>query len=105
MTLKNILQKIKWKKNSTASITVRNIKIYHWLKYSNKTFLSRSADQMPTISLGNAFQASTGSTYKIIKKRFSHASDKLTNIKKRDFYKLRYYHIQNKEIFSALFEW
>ena len=31
------------KKYSTASIEVCDIKIYHWLKYSNKTFLSRSA--------------------------------------------------------------
>ena len=29
-----------------------NNKIHHWLKYSNKTFLKRSADLMLTISLG-----------------------------------------------------
>ena len=57
--VKKFSTKDKMDKNSTASIIDVILKIHHWLKYSNKTFLNRCADLMLTISLGNAFQSLT----------------------------------------------
>ena len=69
------------KKYSTASIEVCDIKIYHWLKYSNKTFLSRSATKCQQFRLVTHSRPLQAPPNKIIKKRFSHASDKLTKEK------------------------
>ena len=51
MTLKIFLQKIKGIKKIPQHQSLCNLKIHHWLKYSSKTFLKRSADLMLTISL------------------------------------------------------